>query len=66
MQRKSRNRGRPFYGCSGYPECDFLVNKQPVKEVCKDFGGLMVVDKPGIWSCTVCSSSVQSPVAVAD
>ena len=66
VQRKSRNRGRPFYGCSGYPECDFLVNKQPVKEGCKDCGGLMVVDKPGIWSCTVCSSSVQSPVAVAD
>ena len=66
VQRKSRNRGRPFYGCSGYPECDFLVNKQPVKEACKDCGGLMVVDKPGIWACTVCSSSVQSPVAVAD
>lgn len=66
IQRKSRNRGRPFYGCSGYPECDFLVNKQPVAESCKECGGLMVVDKPGVWSCTACPHSVESTANVAD
>ena len=66
IQRKSRNRGRPFYGCSGYPNCDFLVNKEPVLQACKECSGLMVVDKPGIWSCTVCSATIENALVVSD
>ncbi len=30
VARRARSgRGRPFYGCSRYPECDFLANKLP-------------------------------------
>ncbi len=66
IQKKSRSRGRPFYGCSAYPECDFLTNKKPVSEKCRECGGLMVVDKPGVWSCISCPSTIESEVPVAD
>ena len=39
--RRSK-KGRKFYGCSRYPECDFVVWDEPVKEKCPHCGGLMV------------------------
>jgi DNA topoisomerase-1 len=35
LVRKSR-RGKIFYSCSGYPECDYALWNEPVKEVCPD------------------------------
>ena len=64
---KSRNSNRPFYGCSRYPACEFLLNKKPVTDPCPDSnckGGLMVIDKPGILSCTKCAVKMQSTPAV--
>lgn len=29
VERKSRGRGKMFYGCSRYPDCNFLTNKKP-------------------------------------
>jgi len=31
VKRKSKQ-GRPFYGCSSYPKCDFIANKLPEPE----------------------------------
>lgn len=39
--RKSR-RGRKFYGCDQYPNCDFVSWDLPVKERCPDCGSYMV------------------------
>jgi DNA topoisomerase-1 len=55
VERKSRQRGRAFYGCSGYPECDFLVNKKPFEDPCNDCGSLVVHEKDGIIGCVDCS-----------
>lgn len=33
LERKSRGRGRIFYGCSRFPECSFLTSKKPESEV---------------------------------
>jgi len=30
--KKSRGRGRPFYACTRYPDCTFLMNKKPESE----------------------------------
>jgi DNA topoisomerase I len=30
--KKSRGRGRPFYACSRWPDCTFLMNKKPESE----------------------------------
>ncbi|MFH1769803.1 MAG: type I DNA topoisomerase [Parcubacteria group bacterium] len=29
IERKSRGRGKLFYGCSAYPDCSFLINEIP-------------------------------------
>ncbi|MBM7854414.1 DNA topoisomerase-1 [Desulfohalotomaculum tongense] len=39
--RRSK-KGRKFYGCSNYPQCEFMSWDQPVKEKCPRCGGLMV------------------------
>jgi DNA topoisomerase-1 len=30
--RKSRGRGKPFYGCTRFPDCTFVANKKPESE----------------------------------
>ena len=42
IKRKSK-RGRLFYGCSEYPECDFVLWNQPVDKKCPRCGSIMVV-----------------------
>lgn len=41
VERKSK-RGRVFYGCERYPQCDFTVWDKPINEVCPVCGSLMV------------------------
>ena len=42
VQRSSRKSGRPFYGCSNYPNCNFLTNQEPLPQPCPDCGSLVV------------------------
>jgi DNA topoisomerase-1 len=37
-ERRSKKRGKAFYGCSNYPNCDFVCWDKPVKEACPDCG----------------------------
>jgi len=41
VERKSK-RGRVFYGCGDYPNCDFTLWDKPNGEVCSTCGSLMV------------------------
>lgn len=41
IKRKSK-RGKPFYGCERYPECDFVSWDKPAKDKCPQCGSLMV------------------------
>ncbi|MBE7705617.1 MAG: type I DNA topoisomerase [Cyanobacteria bacterium SIG30] len=41
IQRRSRY-GKMFYGCSKYPDCDFVVWSEPNGEKCPDCGSLLV------------------------
>lgn len=36
--RRSKKRGKAFYGCANYPSCDFVVWDKPVAEICPDCG----------------------------
>ena len=42
LERISR-KGRKFYGCEHYPDCDFVSWERPVKEKCPVCGGRMVL-----------------------
>jgi DNA topoisomerase I len=37
-ERRSKKRGKAFYGCANYPACDFVCWDKPVAEVCPECG----------------------------
>jgi DNA topoisomerase I len=37
-ERRSKARGKVFYGCANYPNCDFVVWDKPVADVCPECG----------------------------
>ncbi|MDD6334686.1 MAG: type I DNA topoisomerase [Clostridia bacterium] len=39
---KKTKKGRMFYGCEGYPECDFVSWQKPSDKKCQKCGGYMV------------------------
>lgn len=36
--RRSKKRGKAFYGCANYPTCDFVIWDKPVAEICPECG----------------------------
>ena len=52
-ERRSR-KGRTFYGCDRYPECDFVVWQRPLLMPCPDCGGLVIQSGKERGKCTVC------------
>jgi DNA topoisomerase-1 len=46
VARRSK-KGRKFFGCSRYPECDFVTWDQPSQTKCPECGGLMLEKKTG-------------------
>lgn len=51
--RRTR-KGRTFYGCAGYPACDFSSWKRPLPQPCPDCGGLLVERNTRQAQCTQC------------
>ena len=39
---KMTRKGRRYFGCIGYPDCDFMTWNKPSKEVCANCGSMMV------------------------
>jgi DNA topoisomerase-1 len=35
-ERRSKKRGKAFYGCENYPDCDFVVWDKPVADTCPE------------------------------
>lgn len=46
VARRSK-KGRKFFGCSRYPECDFVTWDQPSSTKCPECGGLMLEKRSG-------------------
>ncbi len=44
VERRSK-RGKTFYGCNRYPDCDFVAWARPVPEKCPDCGNPYLVEK---------------------
>ena len=44
VERKSR-RGKVFYGCANYPDCDFTLWNKPIAEPCPDCKAPFLVEK---------------------
>ena len=68
IERKTK-RGRTFYGCSRYPECEWRSWNRPIAEPCQNCGGLVVLIKNEQTECTACGLKKEAapaePEAVA-
>ena len=42
VARKTKGRGKEFYGCTNYPECDFISHFKPINQDCPKCGFFMV------------------------
>jgi len=57
VKRKSR-KGKPFYGCSRYPACDFVSWNPPSGEKCPQCGAdLFAKGTKGAEECAKCGFS---------
>lgn len=57
---KRTKRGKVFYGCSGYPECDFATWSKPIKDPCPVCGGLQVQSKADLIKCEKCGKETET------
>jgi DNA topoisomerase-1 len=55
-ERKTR-KGRIFYGCVNYPNCDFTSWKRPLAKPCPKCNGLLVIANKREAQCTNCQES---------
>ncbi|WP_276352514.1 type I DNA topoisomerase [Cohnella caldifontis] len=65
VERRSK-KGRLFFGCDRYPECDYVSWDKPVSKPCPDCGGLMVEKRSRgnvQWHCTACGHDENAPEA---
>ena len=51
LLKKRSKKGKTFYGCSNYPECDFASPGIPTGEVCETCGGFMLKGTRGRTYC---------------
>lgn len=64
LVEKRSKKGRLFYGCNRFPECDFLTNNMPISQACPNCGGLLTVMGKTKAKCVDCNtiSSLPEPV----
>jgi DNA topoisomerase-1 len=59
VERRSK-KGRTFYGCERYPECDFVSWDRPINETCPTCGSYMVeAGRNKTKKCPVCSGQAK-------
>ena len=62
---KRSKKGKKFFGCSNYPECDFVSWNEPIKEACSKCGSYMTIKysktkgKQAVCSNTECGNVIQ-------
>jgi DNA topoisomerase I len=65
VERKTR-KGRVFYGCANYPECDFTSWKLPLPTPCPECSGLLVVANKKFAQCIECEEQVSLDAVTVD
>ena len=64
VERRARGRGgRPFWGCSRYPACEFIINRRPVAQPCPECGKLMYQKNRDTIACNSCDWQETAPGA---
>lgn len=58
-------KGKIFYGCSRWPQCDFISNDEPIDQYCPKCGEILVKKKNKI-KCSNKNCSYESPLEKTD
>lgn len=74
LVEKRTRKGRIFYGCANYPECDWTNWKRPLRQPCPVCEGVLVQENKETARCTKCDVTVPmaellpdtQPVAILD
>ncbi len=45
MTERRTKRGKAFYGCANYPDCDFVVWQKPIPEKCPQCNSPYLLEK---------------------
>jgi len=53
VERRTKKRGRVFWGCNKFPKCKFATWERPVKP-CEKCGGIITENKEGVEHCAKC------------
>jgi DNA topoisomerase I len=57
---KRTKRGKTFYSCNRYPDCDFALWQAPLSQPCPSCGGLLAPDKDASTAtCAKCGTQVE-------
>jgi len=57
---KRTKRGKTFYSCNRYPDCDFALWQAPLPQPCPSCGGLLAPDRdPDTATCAKCGTQVR-------
>lgn len=56
VQKRSK-RGRIFYGCNRYPDCDLAVWNEPTDQKCEVCGFILTKNKSGSLKCEKCAKN---------
>jgi len=65
IERKTR-KGRTFYGCGNYPECEFTSWQRPLSKPCPNCGGLVVISNKQHARCIQCEEQFQRDLFLDD
>jgi len=63
VKRRSK-KGKNFFGCSRYPDCDYVSWNQPTGEKCPDCGTLLIKKGQAVL-CSSCGYKQQQEEAAA-
>ncbi|MEI9811855.1 MAG: topoisomerase DNA-binding C4 zinc finger domain-containing protein [Acidobacteriota bacterium] len=67
VERRSK-RGKTFFGCNRYPECDFVAWGKPIPEKCPECGGSYLIEKflkaGAMAQCPNAECKFKKPLAV--
>jgi DNA topoisomerase-1 len=65
VERKTR-KGRVFYGCANYPNCEFTSWKRPLAQPCPNCKGLLVIANKREASCLNCEETFILETVLSD
>ncbi len=59
-ERRSR-KGKVFYSCGNYPNCEFVLWNRPLPQPCPSCAGLITAERNGKAKCTACDWRGEAP-----